>query len=186
MEEIDAEYNRLVAEFEKYRQEIIKRNEIQKMDGRKINYNIDFEINKLCDFCKSRGDDYTKVTPEYVQLYKKLVPQLKHIIQKYSEKCENVPTKYLEYMHPFPNFYLDPFFYTYSFSPLPLQIDKIEPFFEAIRYFTDWIFCRIQELDFDVNSYPYDIDWLYPRIFYIIEKIKRNYIVEETFIENCD
>jgi len=174
IEEIDTEYNKLASEFEKYQQELFERNKFQKVNGQKISYNIDFEIRKLYDFCKSRGCDYNNVTPEYVKLYNKLIPQIKHIIKKYSETCEKVPTKYLEYMYHFPHFYLDPFFYTYSFSPLPVHVDKIDHFFEAIQYFIDWSICHIQELEFDVNSYPYDIEWLYPRIFYIIDKIKSN------------
>jgi archaellum component FlaC len=185
IEKIDEEYKKVVAEYEKYQQDLLLRNEIENVNGRKINYNIDFELEKLYNFCKSRDNDYTKVTDEYIELYKKILPQIKHIIKKYSEKCENVPRQYLDYMNPFPHFYLDPFFYKYSFAPSPIRIDKLDAFFEAIRYFTNWILCRVQELNFDVNSYCYDIEWLYPRIFYILEKIKTNYVLVNKLYGIC-
>jgi hypothetical protein len=179
VEEYEEEYRLLKTEYAKYQQEKMKRDEIEVYDTNKTitNYMIE-EIENLRDFCKTRGTDHTKVTKKYVELYHKILPKIKHIIQKYTELSElYVPPKYEKYLNLFPHFFMDPFFYTYSFSPCPecvTNATEIDRFFEAILFFTQWILCRIQELKFDVNTYYYDIEWLYPRIFYVLENKKTN------------
>jgi hypothetical protein len=172
-EEIQTEYNILKQEFEKYKEEKNKKNEIR---GNGITEYLLVEIQKMHDFCKIRGKDYTKVTKEYSKLYANVMPKIKHVLKKYIELTDDFATndsKYAKYKHIYPNYFLEPFFYAYYFSPLSpyaTNTQEIDLFFESITYFTNWILCRIQELEYDVNSYKYDIEWLYPRIFYILER----------------
>lgn len=174
LEEIEMECNKLKKEYDQYQQEKIRRDDLQSYSKKKtITICTIDEIEKLHDFCKIRGKDYTQVTKEYLDLYEKVLPKLKHIIEKYMELCESPCEKYAKYTNKFPHFFMDPFFYRYSFSPSPsvlTDISEIDLFFEAILYFTNWIICRIQEYSFDITTYTYDIEWLYPRIFYVLEK----------------
>jgi len=180
-EEIQTEYDKLKEEFEKYKQEKNKRDDIR--GNVKITEYLLVDIQKIRDFCKIRGRDYKKVTDEYSKLYSNIIPKIKHVLQKYIELTSenfniNESKKYAKYKYIFPNFFMEPFFYKYYFSPLSpyaTNNDEIDLFFEAITYFTNWILCRIQELEFDVNSYKYDIEWLYPRIFYVLDRCKLDY-----------
>jgi len=180
-EEIQTEYDKLKKEFDKYQQEKNKLDDIR--GNGKITEYLLIEIQKLHDFCKIRGKDYKKVSDEYSKLYANIMPKIKHVLQKYinltTENIINVPEKYAKYKHIYPHFFLDPFFYKYDFSPFSPYTSnqaEIDLFFEAITYFTNWIICRIQELEFDVNSYNYDIEWLYPRIFFILERLESAFI----------
>lgn len=174
-QELENEYTKLKNEFNKYQQEKYLLNEYT--SNNLINETISNDIEELCDFCKMRGEDYSKVTKEIAEKYRDILPKLKFIIQKYGEKCENQNPYYNKYLNQFPEFFLDPFFYPYAFSPCPPHVTSfydIYDFFEAIRYFADWMVCRIQEFQYDVDSYPYDIEWLYPRIFYVLDKTREN------------
>jgi len=177
-EEFQQEYSRLKSEFAKYQQEKMRRDALEVYAPKKtITEIFIIELEKLRDFCRTRGKDYTKVSTEYTTLYANVLPKIRHVIQKYMDTCAFPCDKYAKYMNLFPHFFMDPFFYTYSFAPCPVyltDVTEIDAFFEAILYFANWVVCRIQELTFDVNSYHYDIEWLYPRIFYVLKNNKMN------------
>ena len=178
-EELKTEYDELKTEFLKYQQEKIQLDEIEIYDRsgeKRLDLHVIYEIEELRDFCKIRGDNIEKVTKEWKDKYQKLLPKIQHVLRKYMELCDSPSPKYSN-LHVPPQFFMDSFFYTYSFSPSPKRTcEEIDAFFESILYFTNWIICRIQEYTFHVQSYTYDIEWLYLRIFYVLEKrIKEHY-----------
>ena len=178
--ELETEYNELKMEFEKYQKEKIQLDGIEiyntyMKNGKKCEKRLDShiinEIEEVRNFCKIRNDDYYKVSKEWKDKYQKLLLKIQHVLKKYTELCDSPCLKYKKYANIPPQFFIDPFFYTYSFSPsINRTHEEIDEFFESMLYFTNWIICRIQEYTFHVHSYPYDIEWLYPRIFYVLEK----------------
>jgi hypothetical protein len=180
--ELENEYRELKMEFAKYEKEKKQLDGIEiyftnngsfceKKHEKKLDLCIISEIEQLRDFCKIRGDDFRKVTKEWTDKYQTLLPKIQHIVRKYAELRDSPCNKYAKYVNIPPQFFMDPFFYVYEFSPLPKRTsEEIDAFFESILYFANWTICRIQEYTFNVHSYAYDIEWLYPRIFYVLEK----------------
>jgi hypothetical protein len=181
--ELENEYRELKMEFAKYEDEKKQLDGIEiyltnnesaggaKKHEKRLDLCIISEIEQLRDFCKIRGDDFRKVTKEWTDKYQTLLPKIQHIVIKYAELCDSPCNKYAKYVNIPPQFFMDPFFYVYEFSPLPKRTsEEIDAFFESILYFANWTICRIQEYTFNVHSYAYDIEWLYPRIFYVLEK----------------
>lgn len=181
VEEINDEYNKLKNEFEKYQQEKIKLDAIEIIDSLskiRMNNYVLCEIELLRDYCKyksiSNTNDYIWNNYNMQLKYREILPKIKHIMKTYVEKCEFPTTnlKYVKYMHVYPHFFLDTFFYTYDFSP-QCDYSKVDEKFDAILFFANWVLNRIEEDKFHVNSYHYDIKWLYPRILYLLEKINK-------------
>ena len=181
VEEINNEYNSLKQKFQKYQQEKLKLDALETIDyGRKIIMNnyVLCEIELLYDYCKYRSismtNDYLWNNYDMRLKYREILPKIKHIMKTYVEKCEFPTTnlKYVKYMHIYPQFVLDPFFYTYEFSP-QCDYSKLDEIFHAILFFTQWVLNRIEEERFNVNSYDYNIQWLHPRILYLLENIKK-------------
>lgn len=176
LEEIDIEHNKIKSEFQQYQQNKLLLESVKKCGKKIINEYFLQQIKELHSYCKSRCylscGEHERASIFYSK-YKIILPCIQHILNIYMEKCEFPCQKFVNYMHKYPQFYLDPFFYCYSFSYIPENIIvNIDDIFEAITYFTNWVLCYIQELSFIDNSYIYDIEWLYPRILYILEKIK--------------
>jgi len=188
VEEINDEHALLKTQFRQYLQEKLaldavetyatpssKKRGFVNNDVRINEYTL-VEIQTLYDYCKANNSsDIYKMR----KLYLNILPKIKHIIKIYMQKCEFPSTNplYVKYMFPHPQFFLDSFFYQYSFSPpCPKDREAVDEVFGAILYFTNWVICHIQDLRFNLISYPYNIEWLYPRIFHILDKIKKNEI----------
>jgi len=178
-EELEREHTHLLKEYQQYQTEKQKKDAFQFFTVGQITYeitaNIIQEIEQLRDFCKhphnTREDKLL-----YKKTYHQLLPKLQHIMKTYAQHCQHVPTEYIFYVGMLPDFFLDVFLYVYNFSPRPTEdIGKIDRFFEAVLSFTNWLLCRIQEYTFDVASWRQDIEWMYPRIFYVLEKTKESH-----------
>ena len=188
LEEIDIEHNKIKSEFQQYQQNKILLESVKKCGKQIINEYFSQQIKELYSYCKNRcylscGETYEREHAFYLK-YKGILPCIQHVLNIYMEKCEFPCQKFVNYMHKYPHFYLDPLFYSYSFSYIPTNIiENIDEIFEAINYFTNWVICYIQELSFINNSYGYDIEWLYPRILYILEKIKNVELMEIKIIK---
>ena len=100
--------------------------------------------------------------------YKSVIEKIKQIYHLFScltGKISEYPA-YIKY----PEFLLDDFFYHLRNVSSNVSIENLENFCYVYEYFTNTIINRMDEYQFDINTWENDMEWKTPRILYLLDK----------------
>ena len=100
----------------------------------------------------------------YLQIIEK-IKQIYHLFSCLTGKISEYPA-YIKY----PEFLLDDFFYHLRNVSSNVSIENLENFCYVYEYFTNTIINRMDEYQFDINTWENDMEWKTPRILYLLDK----------------
>lgn len=100
--------------------------------------------------------------------YLQIIEKIKQIYQLFSSLTGKV-SEYPAYIK-YPEFLLDDFFYHWRNVSSNVSIENLENFCYVYEYFTNTIINRMDEYQFDINTWENDIEWKTPRILYLLDK----------------
>lgn len=100
----------------------------------------------------------------YLQIIEK-IKQIYHLFSCLTGKISEYPA-YIKY----PEFLLDDFFYHLRNVSSNVSIENLDNFCYVYEYFTNTIINRMDEYQFDINTWENDMEWKTPRILYLLDK----------------
>jgi hypothetical protein len=101
--------------------------------------------------------------------YANVIAKIKNIYQlfvKLTEKNLSSHPPYIKY----PEFLFDDFFYHWRNVSSETAIENIEKFCHTYEFFTNTIINRMDEVQYDINTWENDIEWKTRRILYLLDK----------------
>ena len=101
--------------------------------------------------------------------YVEILAKIKNIYQLFVTLTEKNLSAYPPYIK-YPEFLFDDFFYHWRNVSSETAIENIEKFCHTYEYFTNTIINRMDELQYDINTWEKDIEWKTPRILYLLDK----------------
>ena len=101
--------------------------------------------------------------------YAIVLRKIKSIYQLFKRLTEKDLSSYPPYIK-YPEFLFDDFFFHWRNISLDVSVERVENFCYVYEYFTNTIINRMDEVEFDINTWEKDLEWKTPRILYLLDK----------------
>lgn len=169
------EKKRIEMNYARYKKEKIAFDEIEKNDPEGFLKDLvwlkktAFTNVEHCENGELRSYLFQVINKEQRIRYTQILRKIKSIYQLFERLTEKDLSSYPPYIK-YPEFLFDDFFFHWRNISSDASIERVENFCHVYEYFTNTIINRMDEVQFDINTWEKDIEWKTPRILYLLDK----------------
>ena len=169
------EKKRVETNYARYKKEKTEFDNIQKVDPEGFLKDLvwlkktAFTNIEYCENKELKTYLFSIINKEQRARYLQIIEKIKQIYQLFCCLTKKSMSEYPAYIK-HPEFLLDDFFYHWRNVSSCTSIEHLENFCNVYEYFTNTIINRMDEYQFDINTWENDIEWKTPRILYLLDK----------------